>query len=171
MRIECGTTRQRRNRIILVIIVCGVFAAWFAYDGWYKYPREQAEERVAHSNSSIYLQKVLAVGMGIATLVGVIHLVRVSRQRFALNEEGLHLAGRAIGWEQMQGFEHYDRRGWVDLTLADGGKVRLDNYKIELCDEMIDQICTRRNLPNPLPAPEADPPPEEGEDLPPTPTD
>ena len=171
MRIECGTTRQRRNRIILVIIVCAVFAGWFAYDGWYKYPREQAEGRVAHSHSSIYLQKVLAVGMGIATLVGLIHVVRVSRQRFALDEEGLHLSGRTIGWEQMKGFENYDRRGWVDLTLADGGKVRLDNYRIELCDEMIDQICARTNLPNPLPAPEASQQPEEGEDDPTTRTD
>lgn len=171
MRIECGTTRQRRNRIILVIVVCGVFAAWFAYDGWHKYPLEQAERRVDHSDSSIYLQKVLAVGMGIATLVGLVHVVRVSRQRFALDDEGLHLPGQTIGWEQMEGFENYDRRGWVDLVVAGGGKVRLDNYKIERCDEMIDEICTRRNLPNPLPAPEAAPPPEQGEPGPPTPKD
>jgi len=38
MTIESGTTKDRRNRIVIFVVMCLVFAGWFAHDGFNKYP-------------------------------------------------------------------------------------------------------------------------------------
>lgn len=43
MRIESGTTSERRNRGLLFVLMCLAFAGWFAYDGFYAYPKKNVE--------------------------------------------------------------------------------------------------------------------------------
>lgn len=43
MMIESGTTSDRRNRIVIFMVVCFAFAAWFARDGYVAYPAENLE--------------------------------------------------------------------------------------------------------------------------------
>ncbi len=43
MMIESGTTSDRRNRIVIFMIVCFGFSVWFAYDGYVKYPAENLQ--------------------------------------------------------------------------------------------------------------------------------
>jgi len=38
MTIESGTTKDRRNRIVIFLAMCIFFAGWFAKDGFQKYP-------------------------------------------------------------------------------------------------------------------------------------
>lgn len=40
MRIDSGPTRDRRNRLAILALVCTAFGGWFAYDGWIRWPRE-----------------------------------------------------------------------------------------------------------------------------------
>jgi len=40
MRIESGTTSERCIRLGLSLVMCTVFAGWFAYDGFWGYPKE-----------------------------------------------------------------------------------------------------------------------------------
>lgn len=37
-RIETGTTTERRTRCLIFIGMCVLFAGWFGYDGWVKWP-------------------------------------------------------------------------------------------------------------------------------------
>lgn len=43
MRIECGSTRERKVRSTLMFLLVSVFCLWFARDGWIKYPEENLE--------------------------------------------------------------------------------------------------------------------------------
>ncbi len=166
MKIECGTTSQRRTRIIVATVVCAGMGGWFAYDGWLKYPAQnQAKidagyKTVPHSDSSIMLQRILAVAVGCLTGVAALNLLRVTRQRFVLDDDGLTTGSRQIPWDHIRQLkaDRYSDRGWVDLLLTDGRKFRLDSYKIDLFDEMLQQICTRKNFTSPLPPPEPQPP-------------
>lgn len=63
MTIESGPTRERVIRTTIPLIMVGVFAVWFAYDGWVGYPKRNfvdhleqlsAEERAQAQNAPIY---------------------------------------------------------------------------------------------------------------------
>jgi hypothetical protein len=43
MRIETGASSDRRNRVVIGLILCVAFAAWFAYDGFKGYPAKNIE--------------------------------------------------------------------------------------------------------------------------------
>src|SRR5256885_1959691 len=61
--------RYYRNARYLMMLVCFVAAGWFAYDGWARWPREDAEDRahgyenVRHGSLNIRLQKQLAAAL------------------------------------------------------------------------------------------------------------
>jgi len=38
MNIESGTTSDRRNRVLIMLVMCLVFSGWFSYDGFVGYP-------------------------------------------------------------------------------------------------------------------------------------
>ena len=44
MRIESGTTNDRRLRLLLFLVMCLVFALWFGYDGFRGYPAGNLEK-------------------------------------------------------------------------------------------------------------------------------
>lgn len=43
MRIECGSTRERKVRSTLLFVFVAACGLWFAFDGWIKYPKENLE--------------------------------------------------------------------------------------------------------------------------------
>ncbi len=43
MRIESGTSKERRIRVLLVFVACLFFAGWFGYDGWINQDPEMLE--------------------------------------------------------------------------------------------------------------------------------
>lgn len=43
MTIESGTTKDRRNRIIIFLVMCIFFSVWFARDGFYSYPTKNLQ--------------------------------------------------------------------------------------------------------------------------------
>jgi len=52
-RIETGTTGERQIRCLIFVVMCGAFAAYFAYDGWIGYPRKNLEEAKKNLPDSI----------------------------------------------------------------------------------------------------------------------
>jgi len=40
MTIKSGTTNDRRNRVIIFLVMCAAFSGWFARDGFQKYPAD-----------------------------------------------------------------------------------------------------------------------------------
>lgn len=46
MRIECGSTRERIIRNLLMLIMFGVFGIWFTYDGFVGYPQKNKDEHI-----------------------------------------------------------------------------------------------------------------------------
>ncbi len=227
MMIESGTTSDRRNRIIIFMVMCSAFAVWFARDGYVKYPAEnlkwaqqqlperpddlkpnpraslgnlqrvevgmtvaeleallgrpalvheqkhwyvgpaaygsfvvvgdkvrqieRVEESHEHNEGSLRTQKVFAAGMGLLGLITLGHLIRATKMRVVLDDAGLKIRGRAIGWDDMEALdsEAYARKGWVDLMVRSGGAtepVRLDSYLIDRFDDIVQAICERKGF-------------------------
>jgi len=46
MHIESGPTGERKVRSTLLFLMITGFAGWFAYDGWYGWPRQNVEEHL-----------------------------------------------------------------------------------------------------------------------------
>ncbi|HOW72265.1 MAG TPA: hypothetical protein PKY77_16820 [Phycisphaerae bacterium] len=241
MTIESGCTRDRRVRVSIFFLMCAVFSAYFAYDGYIGYPKinlkwarsalasikGMPEARDLRTNPKVVLeelrkleidvklekvtvesltalfgpptflgdedccyigpaaygwfkvsggkvrkieaiatntektesdiagQKWFAVLTGVVALATLVHLIRIWRARWVLDDEGLTAAGRLIPWDAMDSFatEDYQRKGWLDLVyLQEGrkGKVRLDSFHIDRFDDIILGICERKGFPSPL---------------------
>jgi len=234
MRIESGTTSDRRNRVLIGLILCVAFAAWFAYDGFQRYPAKNVEwakqylpsegkqadfwinplatvanleavrERIAEtsepvsfealteklgeptfrdarfayyvgpaafasfeivedrvvrvdrlevqrepSESDIRNQKVLALLLAVIGVVVLVHFVRITRERVVLDEDGLTIGGRTIGWDAMESLDssRLKDKGWVTLAYQGDvgpGDVRLDSYALDRFDDILAAICERK---------------------------
>jgi hypothetical protein len=184
MHIESGTTKDRRNRVLIMFVATLIFAAWFAYDGFVGYPKDNAdlaekEKPPAHSREDILTQKIGACAFIALALLATVHLVRVLRTRIVLDDDGMRYNSRpTIGWGGMIALDSrlYESKGFVDLVYSTAGgeqRQRLDAYHVGRFEEIIDAICERKGFVNPLPEPDVRGPavePEgEDEDAPPIP--
>jgi hypothetical protein len=46
MRIESGSTKERKVRTALFVVLCAGMGGWFAYDGWIGYPEKNRREHI-----------------------------------------------------------------------------------------------------------------------------
>ncbi len=232
MTIESGTTSDRRNRVVIFLAMCVLFAAWFGLDGWFRYPAKNLRWARQHlagidgipqpdslkvnskarledlnkvqpgmalaevkallgeptfanatdccyigpaaygwfalrgdkidevkkvemnsepSESDIRMNRAIAGLMAVLAVASLVHLVRVLKRRVILDDGGLRIAGRQIGWDAMQALvtRDYARKGWIDLRYASDGAtalVRLDSYAIDRFDEIVTEICRRKGF-------------------------
>ena len=244
MTIVSGTTPDRRNRIIIFLALFGLFAGWFGYDGFVRYPAKNmawarqylasienfppldqikanpkatlehlnkvkpgmttaeiktllgepafqdsknccyigvasfgwftlngdkiAEVKKVQMNSEptesdIANQKRISFIAGGAALLALIHLLRVLKSRTVLDDQGLQVSGKLVGWDAMRSLDasQYAQKGWLDLEYALGDTtaiVRLDSYHIDLFDEIVTEICQRKEFASPLSASMSDTP-------------
>jgi|CXWL01.1.fsa_nt_gi hypothetical protein len=245
MRIESGPTGERKVRTLLMLLMVGVFAVWFAYDGWIGWPGANYKEHLeqipanlrknvtltisdrvkpgqldkiktivrgfelkkqrteltkllgappvetperwfffgpchrieiiledgrlvkavdrdtARSDFSIWLQKALAVGLGVLTLFLIWFVARVRATRLVVDDDGLTINSVGpIPWDQMTALDisRFAKKGCVELVYNEQGaqrRVRLDEYHFDAFDDVIDAICARKGFDNPLPVKEA----------------
>lgn len=110
-----------------------------------------------HGEWDLLFQKILAGVLGVVAAYLLVIVVRVFRTRLVLDESGLTYNGRGpIAWEQMRRLDttRYDKKGWLDLChdgAAGEKRLRLDEYHIARFDDVIDEICARKDFDNPLP--------------------
>ena len=232
MTIESGTTSDRRNRVVIFLAMCVLFAAWFGLDGLFRYPAKnlrwarqglagiegipqpdnlktnckvsladlkkvkpgtalaevkallgeptfanatdccyigpaaygwftlrddkinevkKVEMNSEPSENDIRMNKAIGGLMAVLAVVSLVHLVRVLKRRVILDDSGLRIAGRQLGWDAMQALvtQDYARKGWIDLRYASEGAtalVRLDSYAIDRFDEIVTEICRRKGF-------------------------
>ena len=131
--------------------------------GWFKISNGQVDraemvrENTEPSESDIRGQKWFAFFTGVVALGALIHLVRITRMRWVLDDDGLYIGRRRISWDAMDSLDltAFAKKGWLDLIYLDGGakqRIRLDSYFIEKFDDIVAMICTRKGFASPLPS-------------------
>lgn len=78
-------------------------------------------------------------------------LIKAVTLRVTLDDSGLDYGGRKIGWDAMTGLRGYSHKGWIDLYFTEGGaekRLRFDNEKFKLFEEIVAAICERKGFIN-----------------------
>lgn len=251
MNVHSGARHERIVRNGIFTLMCIVFGAWFAYDGWVGYSAENFEEsrlqlpvedrpkvnvdrvyptanldqvgkiaqvlkdatpsarraslesfiggpptyetakviyyfgqdgvitvdktdtRLArdpklvpaeHTMTSIRTQKGLGVVLGIASVVMLIFLLRVSRTKAEVTDSGLSINGaKPIPFDAMRRFDDslFRRKGKIDLIYAEGGQektVTLDEYhfNFEQFPKIVAAIAEKTGFTDPVAQEKAD---------------
>jgi hypothetical protein len=126
---------------------------------WEQTPADYRED-------SIKQQKFFFIACGVLALLGAIAFVVIWRTRVVVDESGLAYNRRAVGWDAMTELDstRYHAKGWLHLVYRDGERFRrlkLDSFKIDAFDEVVDAICQKKGFANPIPL---DEPLESGEE-------
>ncbi len=116
------------------------------------------------SELSIRFQKILAFVLAAFGIPLIAHYVRVLTYSVRLNDQGLKISGKPlIPFETMTDLDdsRYREKGWLNLRYRHDGQdasVRLDDYWIRDFAALVDTLCQRKGLQNPLQskAPETD---------------
>lgn len=135
-----GYYRKARYLIVLAAIVGGAF---FLYDGYVRYPRQNREaiarnSKPPHAESDLALQKKIGYALpplGIAMLIWTLYR---SRGQYRLDDETLHVPGHPpVPLEQIRRVDNslWERKGIARIAyeLADGtqGELTLDDFVYE----------------------------------------
>jgi hypothetical protein len=171
-----ASTEYRVKRGIIVLMLVGM-GVWFAYDGWYNWPREnqriaqlksdiagarkandeptvrkltvEINSLTAHTDLSLHLQKVLAVGLPPLGLFVLFWSLYHSRGQYRLEQNTLHVPGHPpIPLDTIRSIDRtdWDRKGIAylnyELINGKGGSARLDDfiYQRQPTDEIFARI-------------------------------
>ncbi len=133
---------------------------------WYVGPAAYAEIQVAdgktlgkpkiqlsteHTESDIFMQKVLATGLTLISLFMAFKFYQVVTLRAVLDDTGLTINRKHVPWDAMTGLkvDEYVAKGWVDLicrTNGDSRPLRLDSYHINHFKGIVLAICERKDF-------------------------
>lgn len=86
-------------------------------------------------------------------------LIKAVTLKVVLDDEGLIYAGKRIPFDAMTGLRGYSPKGLIDLTYTEGGvekRLRFDNEKFALFDEIVAAICEKKGFINEIEAYRAD---------------
>lgn len=109
------------------------------------------------SEGDIFIQKVLAIILGILSVFVLVKWLRILSLRVRVDESGLIFNRRHIPWDAMTGLDtdQYLDKGWVDLVYTEGGREelqRLDSYHIARFKEVVQAVCDRKGFTLPRPS-------------------
>lgn len=149
-----AATYFRNTRYVMVAMFLGM-GLWFAYDGWVKYPRVNAElqakepgAKVPHNDTSILIQRMLGFALPPAGVALLLYALRQSRGEIRLSGNTLHLPGHPEVpidsivridkkmWDR-KGIAHYD----YELSGGKKGRFTLDDFIYDR--KPIDEIYAR----------------------------
>jgi hypothetical protein len=105
---------------------------------------------------SIQQQKFFAAACTGAGLIALVWLIKVWRTRVIVDDDSLTYGRRTIPWDAMIDLDSsvYHAKGWLTLIYQAGKterRIKLDSYKIEAYDDVIDAICQTKGFANPIP--------------------
>jgi hypothetical protein len=110
-----------------------------AWENWFK------------SAEDIRLQFYCALLAALPGLWFLRKLVQAATLRAVLDDEGLLYGQQRIAFADMTALRDYSPKGWIDLYYRRGerdARLRLDNEKIALFDEIVAGICQVKGFPN-----------------------
>jgi hypothetical protein len=119
--------------------------------------QKAVDRDTARSHFSIWLQKALAVGLGVCTFFLIWFVMRVRKTHVVLDDGGLSYNSIGpIAWDDMQALDitQFAPKGYVELIYKEHGaqrRLRLDEYHLALFDDIIDALCAKKGFENPLP--------------------
>jgi hypothetical protein len=146
-------TYYRVARFIMAALILAM-AAWFAYDGYVKYPQQNAEaiERghtPPHSDLDLLIQRLLGWGLPPLGLALIVWTLYNSRGAYRLDGLTLSAPGHpAVPLEQIVRIDKtlWDRKGiaYVDYEAPGGetGRIKLDDfvYQQEPTDAIVKRL-------------------------------
>jgi hypothetical protein len=149
--------RYYRNMRYVFVAGMLVMAAWFGYDGWVRYPREQAlhvqnpRAGAPHSNVDIQLQRVLASLLPPAALLFLGWTLYNTRGAYQLHGEVLSVPGHPdVPLDAVRAIDKskWDRKGilYVEYDVnGQQGTLKLDDflYEREPTDKIVELIEAR----------------------------
>ncbi len=109
---------------------------------------------------AVQQQKVFAIVCAVIALGGACWVIGIWRTRVVVDETGLIYNKRRIPWDAMTDLDasQYHAKGWLKLVYQDGERQRrfkLDSFKIDDFDGVIDALCRQKGFANPIPIDEA----------------
>jgi len=146
MAVQCGLAASRRNRWLIYIVLCGAFAGWHVYDGWFneKYRAEDKKSDLKYNQG----MSVILSGLTSALVLG---LVVLSNKSLVADQEGIRRGSKTVAWKD---FTEADRKNLTkgilvlyhksDQGQEEAQKLVLDNYKLSNFDDLLDEIATHR---------------------------
>lgn len=153
--IAIAGTRYRITHYIMVVVIL-IMAAWFAYDGFYNWPREIRENEAAEAaglprphekkrtQTEVLIQKVLALSLPVMGVGLLAWCIWQSRGRIRFEAGTLHVPGHPpVTLEEMRSIDNdrWDKKGiaLIGYEAAGGrGTIKLDDYHYER--EPVDKI-------------------------------
>lgn len=114
-----------------------------------------------YRHESVRQQKIFAVVCSVLVLAGLIWSIKIWRTRVVVDETGLTHNRLVVPWDAMTALDSkdYHAKGWLALVYASGGSersLRLDSFKVDAFDDVVDAICQRKGFVNPIPIDDLD---------------
>jgi hypothetical protein len=113
--------------------------------GWLKWPNGGKDQEEIQQQ---FYFAIIPIPIGLYFLY---RLIKAATLRVVIDDEGLTYGGRRIAFADMVSLRDYSRKGWIDLYHKVGEKerrLRLDNEKVKLFDEIVDALCQAKGFPN-----------------------
>lgn len=105
----------------------------------------------AKTESDIRGQFYWAIVPILPGLYFLLRLYKAVTLRVVIDEEGMTYDTTRVPFDRMVSLRDYSPKGWIDLYYQTDGlqkKLRLDNEKVKLFDEIVDAICRAKGFPN-----------------------
>jgi len=134
-----------RNARYLIVAACVIMGAYFLYDGFIGYPKQNADAlaldpntKLPQSHASILLQKQLGIALPIGGIAYLILMLYKSRGAIRLTGSTLHVPGHPP--IPITSITQIDKAKWdlkgiaiLDYVLDDGkaGRFKLDDFVYE----------------------------------------
>lgn len=103
------------------------------------------------TKEQIKSQFLWAIIPGLPGLWFLWRIYKAATLRVVIDDQGMTYDRRRIPFEAMAALRDYSPKGWIDLYYKDGDqekKLRLDNEKVLLFDEIVAAICQAKGFPN-----------------------
>jgi hypothetical protein len=113
--------------------------------GWQKWPNGGKDKEEIQQQ---FYFALIPLPIGLYFLY---RLIKAATLRVVLDDEGLTYGGRRIACADMVSLRDYSPKGWIDLYYRSGEKekrLRLDNEKVKLFDEIVAAICEAKGFKN-----------------------
>ena len=133
MAIEAPISKFKKNNVLIYIVICIIFAAWFAYDGYLnnEFIQEHTMENGKADGTLIFNQKSPPFFLIGAVLLGIYFYRIKDRKLLAEKKELVFSSGKKIPYDSIEKINKtwFEKKGYFVITYKnkDGKEI---NHKI-----------------------------------------